>query len=75
MGIFPNAPGQVTHKSLVGSCRISKPSEILWVFLVACKNEDTIQNEGDRDVTALFIDFSDTYRQLTPKSEMESCRN
>ena len=27
-------------------------------FLVACKNEeDTIQNEGDRDVTTLFIDF------------------
>ena len=29
MGIFPNAQGHVTHKSLVGSCRISNPWEIL----------------------------------------------
>ena len=28
-GIFPNAQGQLTHKSLVGSCRISNPFEIL----------------------------------------------
>ena len=34
MGIFPNAQGQVTHKSLVGSCRISNPSKILWVSLL-----------------------------------------
>ena len=33
MGIFPDAQGQVTHKSLVGSCWISKPSGILWVYL------------------------------------------
>ena len=25
MGIFPDAQGQLTHKSLVGSCRISNP--------------------------------------------------
>ena len=30
MGIFPNAQGQVNHKSLFGSCRISNPSRILW---------------------------------------------
>ena len=29
MGIFPNTQGQVTHKSLVGSCQISNQSEIL----------------------------------------------
>ena len=34
MGIFPNAQGQVTHKSLVGSCSTSNPSEILWVNLL-----------------------------------------
>ena len=28
MGIFPDAQGQVTHKSLVGPCRISIPFEI-----------------------------------------------
>ena len=29
IGIFPGAQGQLTHKSLVGSCRISNPFEIL----------------------------------------------
>ena len=43
--------------------------------LVACKNEDQIQNVGARVVTTLFIDFSDLLGQLTPKSVMESCRN
>ena len=28
MGIFPDAQGQLTHKSLVQSCRISNPFEI-----------------------------------------------
>ena len=34
MGIFPDAQGQLTHESLVGSCRISNPFEILWLFLL-----------------------------------------
>ena len=29
MGIFPDAQGQLTHKSLVQSCGITKPFEIL----------------------------------------------
>ena len=29
MGIFPDSQGQLTHKSLVGSCRISNPSKML----------------------------------------------
>ena len=33
MGIFPDAQGQLTHKSLVGTCRISNPFEILWLSL------------------------------------------
>ena len=45
-------------------------------LLVACKNEeDPIKNDGARVVTTLFIIFSDTQGQLTPKSVMESCRN
>ena len=45
-------------------------------LLVACKNEDNpIKNKGARVVTTLFIDFSDTQGQLTPKSVMESCQN
>ena len=31
MGIFLDAQGQLTHKSLVQSCRISNPLEILWL--------------------------------------------
>ena len=30
-GIFPNSHGQLTHKSLVGSRRISTPSKMLWL--------------------------------------------
>ena len=37
MGIFPNAQGHVTHKSLVRSYRISNPSEILWVSLLSAR--------------------------------------
>ena len=45
-------------------------------LLLPCKNEeDPIKNEGARVVTTLFINFSDTQGQLTPKSVMESCRN
>ena len=31
MGIFPNAHGQLTHKSFVRYCPISNPSKILWL--------------------------------------------
>ena len=31
MGIFPDAQGQLTHNSLVGSCRISNSSKMLWL--------------------------------------------
>ena len=37
MGIFPDAQGQLTHKSLVGSCRISNPFEILWLVLLPAR--------------------------------------
>ena len=33
MGNFPDAQGQVTQKSIVRSCRISNPSELLWLSL------------------------------------------
>ena len=52
MGIFPDAQGQLTHKSLVGSCRISNPFEILWLSLLPAKNKvEQIKNEGARVVT------------------------
>ena len=37
MGIFQDAQGQLTHKSLVGSCRISYPFEILWLCLLPAR--------------------------------------
>ena len=37
MGIFPDAQGQLTHKSLFGSCRISNPFEILWMSLLPAR--------------------------------------
>ena len=46
MGIFPDAQGQVTHKSMVGSCRISNPREILWLSLIPArikKNKSKMQ--------------------------------
>ena len=37
MEIFPDAQGQLTHKSLAGSCRISNPYEILWLSLLPAR--------------------------------------
>ena len=37
MGIFPNAQGQITHKSFVVYCPISNPSEILWLSLLPAR--------------------------------------
>ena len=37
MGIFPDAQGQLTHKSLVGSCPISNPFKILWLSLLPAR--------------------------------------
>ena len=37
MVILPDAQGQLTHKSLFGSCRISNPFEILWLFLLPAR--------------------------------------
>ena len=36
-GIFPDAQGQLTHKSLVKSCKISNQFEILWFSLLPAR--------------------------------------
>ena len=52
MGIFPNAQGQLTHKSFVEYCSISNPSKILWLSSLPARNkEEPIENEGVRLVT------------------------
>ena len=35
--LSPDAQGQLTHKSLVKSCRISYPFEILWLSLLPAR--------------------------------------
>ena len=37
MGIFPDAQGQLTHQSMVGSGQISNLSETLWLSLLPVK--------------------------------------
>ena len=37
MGIFPDAQGQLTHKSLVRSCQILNPYEIIWLSLLPAR--------------------------------------
>ena len=56
IGIFPNAQGQVTHKSLI--LLNFEPIRDIMGLLVACNNEeDQMKNEGARVVTTLFINF------------------
>ena len=43
MGIFPDAQWQPTHKSLVGSCRISNPFEILLLPARIKKNKSKMK--------------------------------
>ena len=72
MGIFPDAQGQLTHKSLQNF----EPMRDFMDFLVACKKkEDPIRNEDARVVTTLFNDISDAQEQITTKSVMDSCPN
>ena len=37
IGIFPDAQGQLTHKSLAHSCLFSKPFKILWLSLLPAR--------------------------------------
>ena len=39
MGIFPDAQGQLTHKSLVQSCRIWNPYMRLWLFSLPARTK------------------------------------
>ena len=48
----------------------------IMVVLYTCKNEeDPIKNEDARVLTRLYVVFSDTQGQLTPKSAMDFCQN
>ena len=76
MGIFPNPKGQVTHKSLVGSCRISNPSKILRISLLPARMKKIQSKMKALELSQhCSLIFSDAQGQLTPKSVMESWRN
>ena len=59
MEIFPDAQGQLTHKSMVGSCRISKPFELLWLslFPARIKKKQSKMNE---------LEWSQDFPQYNP---------
>ena len=69
MGIFPNAQGHVTHKSLVGSCQISNPSEILWVFLLSARKKKIRSKMKALEWSQHYsLIFSDAHGQITRNS-------
>ena len=75
MGIFSEAQGQVTHKSLIGSCQISNPSKILWLSLLPARMKKIHSKMKAVEWSQHYsLIFSDTQGQLTPKSVMEFCR-
>ena len=58
MGIFPNAQRQITHKSLVGSCRISNPFEILWFFLLPARIKKNKSNMKELEWSQDFLHYN-----------------
>ena len=76
MGIFPDAQGQLTLQSMVGSGHISNSSKTLWLYSLPVKNEeDPIKSEGARGFTILYINFSDAQGQITLEFVVVSGRN
>ena len=76
MEIFPNAQGQLTHKSFIRYCPISNQFEILWVSLLPARMKK-IQSkmkalEWSQHYSLIFHTLNG---QLTPKSVMESCQD
>ena len=75
MGIFPDAQGQLTLQSMVGSGQISNSPKTLWLSSLPAKMKDLIKNEGARVVTTLYINFSDAQGQITLELVVVSGRN
>ena len=58
MGIFPDAQGQLTHKSLVGSCRISNPFEILLLSLLPARIKKNKSKMKEREWSQYFPHYN-----------------
>ena len=67
MGISPQAQGQLTPQTVVGSGQNLNSVETLWLSSLPAKNEEDLnKNEGARVATRLCVDFSDFQGQITP---------
>ena len=69
---FSDAQGQVTHKSLIRSCQILNPSEILGVSLLTARMKKI---QLKMKVLEWSQHYSLYFRRSTPRSVMESCQN
>ena len=58
IGIFPNAQGQLTHKSLVGSRWISNPFEILWLSLLPARIKKKISKMKELEWSKDFPQYN-----------------
>ena len=67
MGIFPDAQGQLTPKSLVRSGRISNSSEMLLMssLSLSMKKIRSKKKRGARMFTTFYVNFSDAQGQIT----------
>ena len=73
MGIFPDAQGQLTLQSMVGSGQISNSSKTLWLSSLPAKMKK-VQPKLNSFRT-LYINFSDAQGQITLELVVVSGRN
>ena len=74
MGIFPDAPGQLTPQSLVWP-NFELVRDVMDVLISYKYEEDLIKNEGAREFTTLNSNFSDAQGQITLELVVVSGRN
>ena len=81
MGIFPNAQGQLTHKSFVGYCPISNSSKILWLSSLSAriKNQSKMEqlewSQGFPIITLLDLSVAMETRVLIRSSPKPNAVN
>ena len=77
MGIFPDAQGQLTLQSVVGSGQFSNSSETLRLSLLPAKMKKirSKMTSGARVFTTLYINFSEAQGRITLESVVVSGRN
>ena len=65
MEIFPDAQGQVTPQSVIGSGQISNSCKTLWLSSLFVKM-NSIKNEGVMNGPRINVNFSDAQGQIIP---------